>query len=167
MEYIVANLDLAKILEYARYALMLFSVLLIISTFYALSKAIKMRPKFAHDHTVPAMTLRREELLDKWKQIRAKYDDGSADGAKVAIIQADALVDTILKNAGLEGEHMADRLMNIDKAELKSLDDIWTSHKIRNNVVHTDGFDLSSDLSARAMKGYEKFLKELKIISHE
>jgi hypothetical protein len=167
MQEIISNISLVQILEYARYALMAFSGFLVISTFYTLSKAIKMRPKFVHDHAVPAMTLKRAELLEKWKQIKEKYEKGSVDESKVAIIQADALVDTILKNAGLEGEHMADRLMNIDKAELKSLDDIWTSHKIRNNVVHTDGFELSSDLSERAMRGYEKFLKELKIISHE
>ncbi len=164
MEDFIANLDLVQILEYIRYFLMVFSVLLIFSTFYTLSKAIKMRPKFVHDQTTAIMTLKKAELLEKWRQIKNKYDDGSMDSAKVAIIQADALVDTILKNAGLEGEHMADRLMNIDKSELKSLDDIWTSHKIRNNVVHTDGFDLSSDLSYKAMRGYERFLKELNII---
>lgn len=164
MEEFIFNLDLARILEYIRYFLMGFSVFLVFSTFYTLSKAIKMRPKFVHEQNVSVMTLKKAELLEKWQQIRTKYDDGSADGAKVAIIQADALVDTILKNAGLEGQHMADRLMNIDKSELKSLDDIWTSHKIRNNVVHTDGFELSSDLSEKAMKGYEKFLKELNII---
>jgi len=167
MEEIISNLSLVQILEYARYALMIFSVLLVISTFYTLSKAIKLRPKFVHDQAVPVMTLKRAEILEKWKQIKEKYENGSVDESKVAIIQADALVDTILKNAGLEGEHMADRLMNIDRAELKSLDDIWTSHKIRNNVVHTDGFELSSEMSERAMRGYEKFLKELKIISHE
>ena len=164
METIIANLNITQILEYARLFLMGFSVIIIVLTFLTLAKGIKMRPKFVHDHSVPILTLKRIELLEKWKQIRTKYDDGTMDGAKVAIIQADALVDTILKNAGLEGEHMADRLMNIDKSELKSLDDIWTSHKIRNNVVHTDGFELSSDLSDRAMRGYEKFLKELNII---
>ena len=154
METIIANLNITQILEYARLFLMGFSVIIIVLTFLTLAKGIKMRPKFVHDHSVPILTLKRIELLEKWKQIRTKYDDGTMDGAKVAIIQA----------AGLEGEHMADRLMNIDKSELKSLDDIWTSHKIRNNVVHTDGFELSSDLSDRAMRGYEKFLKELNII---
>lgn len=164
MENFIANLDVNQILEYARYFLMGFSGVLVVVTILTFIKAIKLRPKFAHDNSVPMMTIKRAELLEKWIQIRNKYDSGSVDNSKVAIIQADALVDTILKNAGLDGEHMADRLMNIDRSELHCLEDIWTSHKIRNNVVHTDGFELSSELSDKAMRGYEKFMKELNII---
>lgn len=164
MDAFIANLDVVQILEYIRYFMMVFSVLLVVATFRSLNMAIKLRPKFAHDHSVPMMTLKKVEILEKWKQIRNKYDDGSLDSAKVAVIQADALIDTILKGAGLEGQHMADRLMNIEKDELKSLDDIWTSHKIRNNVVHTEGFELSREMSDKAMRGYERFLKELNII---
>ncbi len=164
METFIANLNITQILEYARYFLMGFSVILVVLTIRTLINGIKMRPKFVHDNSAPLMTIKRAELLEKWIQIRNKYDSGSVDNSKVAIIQADALVDMILKNAGLEGKHMADRLMNIDRSELRSLEDIWTSHKIRNNVVHTDGFELSADLSDKAMRGYERFLKELNII---
>lgn len=164
METFITSLNFTQILEYARYFLMGFSGILVLLTIYTFVKAIKMRPKFVHDNAAPLMTIKRAELLEKWIQIRNKYDSGSVDNSKVAIIQADALVDMILKNAGLEGEHMADRLMNIDRSELRSLEDIWTSHKIRNNVVHTDGFELSADLSDKAMRGYERFLKELNII---
>lgn len=55
----------------------------------------------------------------------------------LSIIEADKLVDTILKRAGVKGESMADRLRHTEKLVPRSVyNDMWESHKVRNRLVH-------------------------------
>ena len=83
---------------------------------------------------------------------------------KLAIIDADGLVDDVLKQMGLPGEHFADRLARLTPEELKTFDKVWTAHRVRNDLVHTPGFALGLDEARRVMKSYEAFLIEIKAI---
>ncbi len=159
------ELTVWKLLEYFRLGMIVVDALLIGLFFYALNKALKLRPRFkANPDVKPIMTVKKAELLEKWTDIKKKFNEGKPDSMKVALIQGDALVDTILKSAGLSGEHMADRLDNIEPGELASFEDLWRSHKIRNQLVHEENFNLTQDIAERSLKGYEKFLKEIKVI---
>ena len=160
-----SNLTLSQILEYARIAIIIFDFILVIATIYFFLKALKMRPKFNADpNRAPVLTIRKEELLGKWSEIMNKFNDGRVDSLKMAVIQGDALIDSILKGAGLEGDHMADRLDSIEPGELASFEDLWRSHKIRNQIVHNEAFNLSKSIAETAVRGYEKFLKEMKVL---
>ncbi len=160
----IFGLPLPQILEYLRIAIIVFDFLLIIATVYIFIQALKLRPRFkANPDLKPVLTIRKELLLEKWSGIQSKFAEGKPDSFKIAVIQGDALVDSLLKSAGLEGDHMADRLDNIEPGEFESFEDIWRSHKIRNQVVHEEGFELTHALAERALKGYEKFLREIKV----
>jgi len=160
------DLPLSQILEYLRLAIIVFDFFLIIATIYLFFKALELRPKFkVNPDAQPVLTIRRELLLEKWNEIQSKFAEGRPDSLKIAVIQGDALVDSILRGAGLEGEHMADRLDNIEPGEFQSFEDVWRSHKIRNQVVHEENYQLTSALAEKALKGYENFLKELKILT--
>lgn len=162
----VFNIPLSVILEYLRIGIIVFDVLLVIATVMLFFKALKMRPRFkANPDVKPVLTIRREDLLAKWSDIQEKLADGRPDSLKIAVIQGDALVDSILKGAGIEGEHMADRLDNVEPGEFQSLEDVWRSHKIRNQVVHEENYELTSAIAERALRGYEKFLREIKVLT--
>jgi hypothetical protein len=161
----MADLNAWQILEYVRFGVILFDAALIFLLFYALWKALRLRPRFKADPNIkPVMTIKKAELLEKWQVLNEKFREGKPDSLKVAVIQGDALVDTVLKTAGLPGEHMADRLDNIEPGELASFEDIWRSHKIRNQIVHEENFELTREAAEKALRGYEKFLKEIKVI---
>ncbi|TSC60259.1 MAG: Uncharacterized protein LiPW15_137 [Parcubacteria group bacterium LiPW_15] len=163
-----SNLTLPQIFEYIRIGIIIFDFLLVAATIHIFMKAIKIRPRFRADiNRAPVLTIRKEELLEKWNAIMEKYTDGKPDNLKIAVIQGDAMIDGILKNAGLKGEHMADRLDNIEPGELKSFEDLWRSHKIRNNIVHNEAFVLNKQIAETAIKGYEKFLKELGVLTSQ
>jgi hypothetical protein len=56
---------------------------------------------------------------------------------------------------------MADRLEQLNRADLPSLDDLWRAHRIRNDLVHTVGFTLTPNETREILGVYEKFLLEL------
>ena len=111
-----------------------------------------------------SFTLRDAILKERWSNVLKKAAAGSSDALKVAVIDADKIVDDALKQLGLQGEHMADRLEKLSPHEVRSLDKIWSAHRLRNDLVHTPGFEAKVSDARRALEGYESFLKEVKLL---
>jgi hypothetical protein len=64
----------------------------------------------------------------------------------------------------IPGEHLADRLSNLDQDDIKSMNRVWRAHRLRNDLVHTPGFAVSPSDAQQAMDDYEAFLKEMEVI---
>jgi len=100
-------------------------------------------------------------ILKHWDAIEEKASVGTPDNLRLAIIEADSLVDSFLRKVGYEGDHMADRLSQISSHEVKSLDSLWDAHRLRNILVHTPGAAARPKEAKEALKAFENFLKEL------
>jgi hypothetical protein len=111
------------------------------------------------------LALRSAVFRERWELVTKRFVPNSGDAMRLAIIEADALIDSILKEFGFEGEHMADRLSKVGPDSLRCLDRLWRAHRLRNELVHTPGFTLLSVDAERAMRDYEAFLKEVKILN--
>lgn len=150
----------------ARALFLILDVLLAIGLVYAISKGLPFRPKL-QPHTTSVkrtFTLRDALTKDRWADVAKKAGNGSPDLMKLAIIEADKIADDTLKRFGLQGEHMADRLQQVRPDEIRSLNDLWASHRLRNELVHTPGFTASPEEFKKAIAGYEAFLKEVKVL---
>lgn len=55
---------------------------------------------------------------------------------KLAIIEADIILDDILKRRGYAGASLGERLKSISPQHLASIEDAWEAHKIRNRIAH-------------------------------
>ncbi len=105
-----------------------------------------------------------DTIQERWAEIESMMAQGGPANFRQAIVEADKLVDSILKSE-VEGETMGERLKNARNLFHKvTYDRLWTAHKIRNKVVHEADFDgLSSDAKL-AIRNFEKALQELKVI---
>ena len=101
-------------------------------------------------------------VFDKqWAAILARMKEDTPDHFRLAIIEADALVDEFLRYVGYEGEHMADRLSKLKTTHIKSLNNVWNAHRLRNSIVHAPGTHITSGEAERAISAYEAFFKEM------
>lgn len=100
-------------------------------------------------------------LQSKWEEIINHANSTREAEWKLSIIEADNLVDDILKSAGYPGDTMGERLMSIEKGQLLSLDGLWEAHKIRNKLAHDVSYFLRYAEARRAITLYEAALKEL------
>ena len=89
---------------------------------------------------------------------------GGPANYKQSIMEADKLVDMVLKTK-VPGETMGERLKNSRNLFSKeTYDSLWTAHKIRNRIAHEAEFEgLNSDATL-AVRNFEKALKELRAI---
>lgn len=100
----------------------------------------------------------------KWQEIVAKAESESEKEWKLAIIEADALVDLVLKRSGYRGETMLERLKAVLPENLSSLTQLWEAHKIRNQIAHNPEFILPQKEMIKILKIYKLVLKELKTL---
>ncbi|MFH0891004.1 MAG: hypothetical protein V1856_03155 [Candidatus Liptonbacteria bacterium] len=134
---------------------------------FAFVKSLEYRPhlELTRKTKSEGKTLKLDLIQSRWKKILQRKKEGNLDSLRIAIIEADALVDDVLKQKGVPGEHMADRLSNLDTEDLPSIEKLWGAHRLRNDLVHTSGFFVSTDDTARTLEDYQTFLKELGVLN--
>lgn len=80
---------------------------------------------------------------------------------KLAIIESDIMLDDILKQRGYLGTSLGERLKSISSDQLKTLNDAWEAHKIRNRIAH-DGADfvLTHRVAQETIGRYQRVFAE-------
>jgi hypothetical protein len=83
---------------------------------------------------------------------------------KLAIIEADILLDGLLKERGYAGNSLGERLRSITPAQLSSIDDAWEAHKVRNQIAHEGAdFILTKRLADQTISRYQRVFNEFGI----
>lgn len=98
-------------------------------------------------------------VAQKWQTILAMKLSGGA-GLKTAVSEADKLLDYCLKQSGVPGQTMGDRLKASGK-RFSDLDGVWRAHKLRNSLAHDIQFDLVVTQANEAIDGFERGLRDL------
>jgi len=81
---------------------------------------------------------------------------------KLGILEADNILDVLLKERGYQGETLGERLKFAESKGLKTLNDAWEAHKARNTIVHEEATSPLTKRDARKIIDlYEKVFKEL------
>jgi len=105
--------------------------------------------------------LDKELIVKRWKAIEESSLNNDAS-TKLAILEADKLLDEVFKNMGFGGSTMGERL----KAacyRYPGLTDVWEAHKIRNLIAH-ENYQLYPKTAKRAINIFYHALKELGIV---
>ena len=133
-------------------------VILIIKTNWLGLKVERFR------HIILKTNLSRELAKKEWAKIETHFYRGDENDLKIAIIEADKLLEEALREAGIRGATLGDRLKNIKPNKLPDLDQVWQAHRLRNDIVHQPTFKLKRDLAERALNIYESTLKQLGLL---
>lgn len=115
-------------------------------------------------HIVLKTNLPKETAKREWAKIEKHFYRGDENDLKIAIIEADKLLEEALQEAGIRGIHLGDRLKNLKPTQLPNLDQVWQAHRLRNDIVHQSTFRLKRDTAERALKIYEETLKTFQLL---
>lgn len=100
----------------------------------------------------------------KWKEIQEHLRSLRDAEWKFAVIEADNIVEEILAQAGYLGDTLGEKLKQIDKNQLASINDLWEAHKLRNSIVHDSDYQIRYNDARVAVNQYEKALRELGVL---
>jgi len=106
-----------------------------------------------------------DESKKRWKRIIENSESTSESNWRMAVIEADVMLDELLIRLGLPGDTMGDRLKAVERSDFLTLDDAWEAHKIRNQIAHSgSGFQLNQRETRQVISLYEKVFKEFYLI---
>lgn len=87
---------------------------------------------------------------------------GNSSNFSKAVLEADKLLDYILKSKRFKGETMGERLKSArEKMSYEAYNAAWQAHKIRNEMVHNSGFEVTDFIARDAIKNFNEAIDDL------
>ncbi|MBX4206427.1 hypothetical protein KW784_01425 [Candidatus Parcubacteria bacterium] len=106
-----------------------------------------------------------EKENEKWTKVLEHIYSNSPSDWRLAIIEADIMLDELLTAKGYHGDSIGDKLKGVLPGDMKSLDAAWEAHKVRNRIAHSGSdFELSEREAKRVITLFESVFKEFQII---
>lgn len=101
----------------------------------------------------------------KWITILEHLNSTNPNDWKIAILDADSILDDMIKKMGYKGENLGERLKSIERSDFETLDQAWEAHKIRNKIAHASSdFVLTQREANKAIDLYRQVFEEFHYI---
>jgi hypothetical protein len=100
----------------------------------------------------------------RWQAILARIGSGNPSQYKVAVLEADALADEMLKGIGYAGANMKERLAQMKEGEILAAEQLKAAHAIRNRIIQDPDFTLAKEEAEVFLKQYEALFNELELL---
>ncbi len=105
----------------------------------------------------------RNDVAERWQQVEDLVNRGDELSLKMAVMEADKLLDHALKARMFAGETLGERL-KVAVYKYPKLRDVWPAHLMRNRLVHEANFRLNNGEAKRAISNFRKSLQELGVL---
>lgn len=132
---------------------MVFLVIAIVAVGLLALVAMVLGGKHRHSFNV-------QEYQTRWLKIENSLEKGDERSYRLAIIDADKLVDRALNEMGIPGKSMGEKLKKIGN-RLPDIQKLWHAHKLRNQIVHESDFEISYNQARQALSIFRQTLKNL------
>jgi hypothetical protein len=96
----------------------------------------------------------------KWMAIEQQLKKEEIATYSIVVLNADKLLDQALKEKGLKGETMGDRLKSA-KDLFTNRNNVWSAHKLRNRIAHDADVDVTYDAARHALGDFKRALKDV------
>ncbi len=103
--------------------------------------------------------------IDKdWSRIEAMFARGTESDAKLALIEADTVLNDVLQAQGYSGDSLTDKLQKMSADILDNLADVKKVHETVSNIIHDPTYHLSVSEAKKIIDVYEKTLIDLQAL---
>ncbi len=101
-----------------------------------------------------------EKYQVAWLKIENSLSRDNKASYAAAVIEADKLLDKAMNEMGVLGKTMGERLKKVG-SRFSELNSVWYAHKLRNQIAHEHGFEISYNQAVHALSTFKKALKDL------
>jgi len=163
--YFIIHPEFGGFLLYLKIIFIVISLIFLLSIIILLLKTSWMRCRYLEGVTefIAFRPFGVKETFKHWNKIIKRLETDREAEYKLAVIEADGLLDKVLKRMGYKGESFDQRLEQIDLSVLPNLEEVWKVHKTRNNIIHDPDYRLTLDQAKEMLEIYEKTLRDLEM----
>tara|TARA_Y100000310_G_C20552366_1_gene748732 strand:- start:34 stop:552 length:519 start_codon:yes stop_codon:yes gene_type:complete len=163
---IINNSGLQQALTPFRWILAIIGILFLLFSVFVVVRTTWLKHVLLFD-SVELLTFRPYGLrkrISTWQKILQRLETTNEAEYKLAVIEADAMLNDILLRMGFRGETLGDRLKTLTTAIIPNLNDVSIAHQARNNVVHDPDYRLTLDEAQKTLEAYETAFSNLDLI---
>jgi hypothetical protein len=143
----------------------IFSLIFLIGIIYARRKSKEIESRYKKILEVVPEETTPQVRNEKWERVLAHINSQNSSDWRLAILEADIILEELLGKMNYDGQTIGDRLKNIEKSDFLNLDNAWEAHKVRNEIAHKGADFMISQREAQRVVGlYEQVFKELHFI---
>lgn len=99
-----------------------------------------------------------------WVRIQKLFVSDSPSDWKIAILEADIMLDDMVRSMGYTGETLGECLKQIERSDFTTLDFAWEAHNFRNKIAHEPDANISRRDINRVIGLFEKVFREFSYI---
>jgi len=150
---------------------MILSIICIALIIFSLVRLVEIQiyDKEEIEHEIHTALLKEKErerdTNPRWHYILTLIESPNDSDWRVAVIEADSMMEEVLKEKGLSGETVSELLEGAKESGYTHIQDAWDAHSVRNEIAHQGSdFPLSQIEGRRVIKMFQNFFEELRII---
>lgn len=113
----------------------------------------------------PGATSTEIKARQRWQQIEEHLVAGTTSDWRLAILEADIILDDLITSMGYSGEGLGEKLKQINPGDLNFVESAWEAHKIRNKIAHEGAaHELNEREVKRVLNLYKQVFQEVNLI---
>ena len=102
---------------------------------------------------------------NRWSDVLAHIDSDRENDWKLAIIEADILLEELLESVGYAGITVGDKLKSASPTSFTTINQAWRAHNVRNRIAHEGAdFTLSQKAAQETIAQYKMVFEEFDFI---
>jgi hypothetical protein len=141
-----------------------FTVVLFVGIVFLVVRLNEMSAKAARITSLQRIRLQKTKS-PRWRVVENHMQSDNPAEWKLAIMEADSMLDELVKKLGYPGSTLGERMKQIEVSDFTTLNDAWEAHKVRNYVAHQGStFMLSKHQANKVVRLYENVFKEFEFI---
>ena len=120
--------------------------------------------EYAHHQAEHAKKLRASQEVSKnpqWTKTLGYLFSQHESDWKLAIIEADTMLESLVTQLGFKGNSLGDKLKGATQESFRNLTTAWEVHTVRNKIAHEGAsFELTQREAKRVIALYEQIFRE-------
>ena len=105
-------------------------------------------------------TLDQDKYRSRWMSIETRLKRDDENSYTVCIFDADKLLDQALRDRGVSGKTMADRMKQC-QGKWTNGNGVWAAHKLRNRLAHESDAKVDYERARQALVAFKQGLKDM------
>lgn len=102
---------------------------------------------------------------ERWQHILSYAASDDEELWRLAIIEADVMMDEMLEAMGYPQDSLGEKLKSAEESDFRTLNQAWEAHKLRNTIAHKGStYELTRRELDRAINNYRQVFNEFSYI---
>lgn len=107
----------------------------------------------------------KEVKNQRWEDVLVHVDGDKPSDWKLAIIEADIVLDDMLNSLGYVGNTIGEKLKTASPNNFRTINQAWHAHNVRNRIAHEGAdFELSQSEARQVVTEYKMVFEEFDFI---